>query len=676
MSTWYVDKNASGSNNGTSWTNAWTSFSAITQSALIGGDFVWVKPGTYDERVTFSKSGTTGSRINYVGYGTKPKVLGFNGTNMNYISVVNFECTNPSSSYFYPGIYLLSSSGWLIENNYAHNTSVEGIDLHNTEGTGKNIIRCNRVAETGISEKRTGYAAIIMHGSGNLAEYNEVGICSDYVRIHSQGNVYRNNKHTYTSELELPDFFPSVFTASGGDWNSSSGVWHKAGVDLSGVLIYYVVQIYADGGDPYSFMCSVSSSDNTGKNVNIAMDLPFTGNSKGVLPPSASGSYTIRVSPGGHIDHFQTFESGPSGSSDNVSQVLYENNWLDSNQSDNSHNVIIQDDVGSSSLNWLIDRNNVVRNNGSATHLFWNFDKAKVYNNTYYQLMVGSYGAFNSPVGFDSRGVCRSHSYFNNTWTDTRQALSQPLFGDTTASATSLYCDYNHLIGGNYINHGTHNVTGVSGSFVNTSSADYHLSFYSPLRNAGRPIAYATNSGSSSTTLTVDDTYVLFDGWGVTSGDSIIIGGAPEVLISSINNVTGIVTLSSPRTWSSGSAINFPHTIGNDIGAYKYRNEDMQILSSIVTQFSSSYVASIKVKNSASLRGIEIVQDGWTIATASLEGPSGFFNATWPNDGASHSLEARMLSRFASSTHLITASLAIGSYGPRYAGRVNPTALF
>ena len=42
----YVDKNASGSNNGTSWTDAWESFAAIVWSSLEPGDILYISGGT------------------------------------------------------------------------------------------------------------------------------------------------------------------------------------------------------------------------------------------------------------------------------------------------------------------------------------------------------------------------------------------------------------------------------------------------------------------------------------------------------------------------------------------------------------------------------------------------------------------------------------------------------
>lgn len=59
----YVDSQATGSNNGTSWANAWTSISSATGAGVSAGDTVYISTGTY---ANFSpKSGTAGNPIIY-----------------------------------------------------------------------------------------------------------------------------------------------------------------------------------------------------------------------------------------------------------------------------------------------------------------------------------------------------------------------------------------------------------------------------------------------------------------------------------------------------------------------------------------------------------------------------------------------------------------------------------
>jgi hypothetical protein len=67
--TWYVDNTATGANNGTSWTDAWSSLSAIT--GLSAGDVVYISGGPTGSSQTYSQDdwvpagGTSGNPITY-----------------------------------------------------------------------------------------------------------------------------------------------------------------------------------------------------------------------------------------------------------------------------------------------------------------------------------------------------------------------------------------------------------------------------------------------------------------------------------------------------------------------------------------------------------------------------------------------------------------------------------
>jgi pectin methylesterase-like acyl-CoA thioesterase len=89
---YYVKPGGSNSLSGTSLANAWASINyAVNFSGLSAGDTIKVQPGTYNEIVTITKSGTQGNPITLLGDGTygtiilQPTVAGQNSYNKGAI---------------------------------------------------------------------------------------------------------------------------------------------------------------------------------------------------------------------------------------------------------------------------------------------------------------------------------------------------------------------------------------------------------------------------------------------------------------------------------------------------------------------------------------------------------------------------------------------------------------
>lgn len=191
---WFVDSNATGgSRNGSSWTNAWTSFATISWGLIGPGDVILVRGGPYPERVTIAKSGSSSSnRIILKGVG-QPIVRGFNGGAYNYIAIIGFEITQSSTADTFSAISFSGGTGWLIEDNYIHDTYLSGV-----AGTCSYfIIRHNTFYDVGRIGGGNGGGSnpnnISVQGNYNLVEYNSVSKGMDRTRAFGIGNVIRNN---------------------------------------------------------------------------------------------------------------------------------------------------------------------------------------------------------------------------------------------------------------------------------------------------------------------------------------------------------------------------------------------------------------------------------------------------------------------------------------------------
>ena len=110
---YYVDKNASGKNNGMSWEDAWESFSDIDWGSIQPGNIIYVSGGKdstiYYEQLTIRNSGTAAKPITIIAGKYSPSPTGHSGRviidggaqaraqsiyiqNVNYITVKGFEC--------------------------------------------------------------------------------------------------------------------------------------------------------------------------------------------------------------------------------------------------------------------------------------------------------------------------------------------------------------------------------------------------------------------------------------------------------------------------------------------------------------------------------------------------------------------------------------------------------
>ncbi|PXF58843.1 MAG: hypothetical protein C4B58_05130 [Deltaproteobacteria bacterium] len=156
--------------------------------------------------------------------------------------------------------------------------------------------------------------------------------------------------------------------------------------------------------------------------------------------------------------------------------------------------------------------------------------------------------------------------FWNNIITSERAEASRAIWFDKALllDISQAERDYLEQFNGNH---------GVLPCFEDELQYDYTLKKESPLRNAGRPLSYAVDSGQGIS-LRVKDASFFYDGFGIESelGDLVAIGTPEQVArIIKVDREQNILTLDHHVTWSKGNPVSLPW-VGSapDIGVFEY----------------------------------------------------------------------------------------------------------
>jgi hypothetical protein len=263
-----------------------------------------------------------------------------------------------------------------------------------------------------------------------------------------------------------------------------------------------------------------------------------------------------------HKDDAQSYEQ-TSGNPNHTSSNLIEGLFSYGNNTQNSHGWIFQDTSGTVTLGGGIFRGNVMSTYYENIAEFNNWPDVFGSHNTCVDLWEG--GQTWPDLTIWIRGTSTDHEWGNNTFTNgTYNNQGEPFQVQSPATAT-FFNNHEHLSGSPS---GDGWVTGDP-LFNDYASQDFSMNTGSPLEDAARYLTQANGSGSSSSSLTVDEAGWFMDGWGIVQGDKIRIGSNAAVEITNISG--SVLTLASAQTWSDNDGI-FYATYYDDIGALPYRS--------------------------------------------------------------------------------------------------------
>ncbi len=203
----YVDRSATGSNNGSSWADAWTSLSRIDWSQVTAGDTIQISGGaafkTYDETLTVGSSGASGRPITITGGldaghngtviidGQMVREHAVDVTGRSHVTLRNLDLRGATGS---GQVYIDGCSYVLVEGLAIFVTGHGGVFLQ--ESTGCVVRRCTiTTPSTDFDAQTDGIYA--QRNRGNIYENNRIVISNQNAGQHCDGiQMYQETSPT------------------------------------------------------------------------------------------------------------------------------------------------------------------------------------------------------------------------------------------------------------------------------------------------------------------------------------------------------------------------------------------------------------------------------------------------------------------------------------------------
>ncbi len=295
--------------------------------------------------------------------------------------------------------------------------------------------------------------------------------------------------------------------------------------------------------------------------------------------------------------HSDMFQPGSDGVNAGTHDQVYERNFTGDSIELNSHFGIWQDTTASGDINILI-RGNVAFNFGSGGIGVISTDNVSAYNNTFFEISqkAGSAGSAGSWYKRSTSSDNALGGLFANT-----------IIQDAGGSADVIYVAADSELTQ------THNLgyqAGTESSYVSTSdplfidpaARDFRLQGSpSPAIDAGTGLVTVTSADGSGTSFDVSSSLLLNDGWGMTDGDVITVGGT-TTRITSISGST--VTVADSVTWTQDMPVYWGKDTTPDIGALPYGST--ALTAATLARNGNSYTVTSK----GDVRGVWFYMDG------------------------------------------------------------------
>lgn len=256
---WYVYKYATGLNNGTSWTNAWTSFTSVSWSSMQDGDTLYVSGGTdslvYNESIgSVGRSNITITRGKSAGHNGKPIIKApttGSGTGVQVLSKSNVRIEKLEFQNWQTTCYLNGTINKFYFNNnriHAYGGFITTGGGRDTTGPKQNLWITNNYITTATST--TDQCEFSLYGTKNVYMIGNVIINSnnnptphdDFVQGDGGTNHYFINNYWQfdtTVQKEGNANGLSAISNHGGDWVAVNNIFVKNNWQINGNINHF-----------------------------------------------------------------------------------------------------------------------------------------------------------------------------------------------------------------------------------------------------------------------------------------------------------------------------------------------------------------------------------------------------------------------------------------------------